>query len=67
MERTTTTTTGDLEHAGFTAREIAQLESLRDVYPIIEMVDSTEQLQRLMFLKWLHGNRGASHEDAFAA
>ena len=33
-----------------TADQIARLEALRDVYPILEFVDSSEQLQRLRFL-----------------
>jgi hypothetical protein len=36
---------------------------LRAVYPLIELVDSREELMRLTFLKWLYVKRtGASSE-----
>jgi hypothetical protein len=63
MQATTQTTTlatvetVELEQLGFTPDQIARLTALREVYPLIEMVDSAEQLQRLVFLRWLHTTR----------
>ena len=45
-------TAADLIRRGFTAQQIRRLEALRDVYPVIEFVESNETLQRLHFLKW---------------
>jgi hypothetical protein len=42
----------DLARLGFAPEQIARLEALRDVYPVIEFVESNEQLQRLQFMKW---------------
>jgi hypothetical protein len=42
----------DLMQLGFAPEQIERLEALRRVYPVIEFVDSNEQLQRLQFLKW---------------
>jgi hypothetical protein len=60
MPQTTTQATVDtleLEQLGFTPEQIARLAALRELYPLIEMVDSAEQLQRLVFLRWLHTTR----------
>jgi hypothetical protein len=68
MQATTQTTTQgsvELEQLGFTPEQIARLTALREVYPLIEMVDSAEQLQRLVFLRWLHTTR--SQPDDMAA
>ena len=43
----------DLERQDFTAEQIERLERLRAVYPYLEFVDSQQQWQRLVFLKWL--------------
>jgi len=45
-------TAADLAQRGFTPQQIRRLEALRDVYPVIEFVESNEALQRLHFLKW---------------
>ena len=42
----------DLAQCGFAPEQIARLEALRSVYPVIEFVESNEQLQRLQFMKW---------------
>ena len=63
----TTQTTIELEQLGFTAGQIARLEALREVYPLIEMVDSAEQLQRLVFLRWLRATRSQADDAASAA
>jgi len=44
----------DLECLGFTTEQIERLLELRAAYPLVEFVDSREELMRLMFLKWLH-------------
>jgi hypothetical protein len=49
---TARTTSADLEQLGFTPQQIERLTALRDAYLIIEFVDSSEELQRLLFLKW---------------
>jgi len=58
-QATTQATTGttDLVAQGFTPEQIQRLEELRAVYPMIEMVDDIEQVQRMIFLKWLHEHR----------
>lgn len=45
-------TAADLAQRGFAPQQIRRLESLRDVYPVIEFVESNEALHRLRFLKW---------------
>ena len=45
-------TAADLTQRGFTPQQIRRLEALRDVYPVIEFVESNEMLHRLHFLKW---------------
>lgn len=39
---------------GFTTEQIGHLCRLRAVYPVIEFVESEQELQRLIFLKWLY-------------
>ena len=56
MTQATTDTTG-LVAQGFTPEQIQKLEELRAVYPLIEMVEDSEQLRRMVFLKWLHEHR----------
>lgn len=51
----------ELEAQGFTAEQIAALSRLRDVYPVIEFVDSQE-MQNLLFLKWLRRKWWRSRE-----
>ena len=45
-------TAADLAKRGFTPQQIRRLKTLREVYPLIELVDSNEALLRLHFLKW---------------
>jgi hypothetical protein len=52
-----TNDTTDLVAEGFSPEQIQRFEELRAVYPMIEMVDDNEQLQRMIFLKWLHQHR----------
>ena len=52
-----TNDTTDLVAQGFTPEQIQKLEELRAVYPLIEMVDNSEQMRRMVFLKWLHEHR----------
>lgn len=47
------------EHAelmsfGFTLAQIQRLAEMRAVYPLIEQIYTKEEMQRLLFLKWLH-------------
>lgn len=43
-----------LEQLGFTEAQIDRLFELRAVYPLVELVETREEMMRLMFLKWLH-------------
>lgn len=47
-------TTADLEALGFNDEQITKLEALRADYPLIEFVESNQQLNQLRFLRWLH-------------
>lgn len=38
---------------GFTHEEIRKLKALRSVYPHAEFVESQQQWEQLVFLKWL--------------
>jgi hypothetical protein len=44
----------ELQSMGFTPEQIRRLIELRSEYPLIEEVFSRAELQRLLFLKWLH-------------
>ena len=60
MQATTARQTIETEvlvEQGFSPKQIARLEELRAVYPLIEMVENSEQLQRIVFLKWLREHR----------
>jgi hypothetical protein len=50
-----------LREAGFTSEQIERLTALKALYPVSEFVVSGTQLARLVFLKWLYANGGASH------
>lgn len=54
----TTTTMRPLEarlvRDGFTPEQIIRLQTLRDSYPIIELVGSRRELDQLRFLRWRH-------------
>jgi hypothetical protein len=51
----------ELAALGFSPAQVLRLAELRALYPLLEQVYSKEELQRLLFLKWLHeqwtGNR----------
>jgi hypothetical protein len=49
-----TTTVDDLTRLGFTAEQIGALQQLRAIYPLVELVDSNQQIEQLRFLRWLH-------------
>ena len=51
-------TTTDLAALDFTPEQIERLEALREAYPIIEFV-TTEEWQRLRFLKWRYAQQPA--------
>ena len=56
MQATTaaqTIDTSELAAQGFSPEQIERLVQLRAVYPLIEMVENSEQLRRIVFLKWL--------------
>lgn len=63
MQRTApsqqTTSVEDLARIGLTAEQIDSLERLREIYPLIELVDNNLQIEQLRFLRWLH-HRNAS-------
>ena len=48
------TTAADLTAQGLTPAQIAHLRGLAADYPLIELVDSRYELDRLKFLKWRH-------------
>lgn len=58
----------DLVVQGFTTEQIEHLCRLRAVYPVIEFVESKQELQRLIFLKWMHNQEpGEIDEPPIAA
>jgi hypothetical protein len=43
----------DLERAGFSTEQIKRLIVAREAYsPLIELVESSQELRRLQFLRW---------------
>jgi hypothetical protein len=54
MEPTTGAFIGvaELKAQGFTGEQITRLRQLRSEYPLREIVDSQQTLDRLRFLKW---------------
>jgi hypothetical protein len=45
----------DLERAGFSPEQIKRLVAAREAYsPLIELVESGQELRRLQFLRWLY-------------
>ena len=60
MQATTAAQTIDMSELaaqGFSPEQIERLVQLRAVYPLIEMVENSEQLRRIVFLKWLREHR----------
>jgi hypothetical protein len=47
-------TVEELAQLGFTSEQIAGLERLREIYPLVELVESRRQIEQLRFLRWLH-------------
>jgi hypothetical protein len=58
----TAITTSDLIAGGFTPEQIERLMELRAAYPYIEFVESHDEWQRLVFLKWRYGRERALTE-----
>ena len=56
-----------LSQAGFTPGQIAQLRALRDVYPMIEWVDSRHDWAMMLFLKWRYAAGLVDESDTAAA
>jgi hypothetical protein len=44
----------NLREAGFTDEQITHLQTMREMYPFIEYVDSRREWHRLRFVKWLY-------------
>lgn len=44
----------DLEQLGFAAEQIARLGGLAASYPLSEFLDTREEWERPVFLKWRH-------------
>lgn len=44
----------ELSALGFSPAQIHRLAELRAMYPLMEQIYTKEELQRLLFLKWLH-------------
>jgi hypothetical protein len=44
----------EMAQLGFSADQISRLERLREVYPLIELVDDKRQIEQLRFLRWRH-------------
>lgn len=51
----------ELLSLGFTPGQIERLSVLRAVYPLIDQIYTKEELQRLLFLKWLHEQWSPDH------
>jgi hypothetical protein len=48
------TTVEAMTQLGFSAEQLSRLERLREVYPLIELVDDKRQIEQLRFLRWRH-------------
>jgi hypothetical protein len=51
----------ELSALGFSPTQIHRLVELRAIYPLLEQVYTKEELQRLLFLKWLHTQWSGDH------
>ncbi|MGH9176871.1 MAG: hypothetical protein ACRD1H_21055 [Vicinamibacterales bacterium] len=70
MQATTaaqTIDTSELAAQGFSPEQIERPVELRAVYPLIEMVENSEQLRRIVFLKWLREHRADPVDTLHAA